>query len=211
MKGKFLERIKAGVGLLFILALFIVLSYLVQTNSAFLELFIRPGIFGILVYSLLHILAIVFAPVTVFPIIALASGIWGWFLAGVITLISWTIGAVLAFGIARRWGVPLVKRLVSLEKLYKLESRAEKYETFFSVLFLRVLIPADILSYALGLFSKIGWKTYTVATLVGMAPFVFIYSYLGTINFIYQIWILLIFGIGYLVYLIVQRIIAMRN
>jgi uncharacterized membrane protein YdjX (TVP38/TMEM64 family) len=206
MNSKSLDRLKASGGLLFVLFLFVFLSYLVQTNSVYLEAFIVPGILGVLVYSFLHIVAMVIAPVTVFPIIVLASGMWGWFWTGVITLISWTIGAMIAFWISRRWGVPLVKRLVSLEKLYLLESRAEKYETFFSILLLRVVIPADILSYALGLFSKVKMKTYFFATIIGMAPFVFVYSYLGTINFLYQIIILLLFGIGYLIFWIVKHL-----
>ncbi|MAG39670.1 hypothetical protein CMI41_01760 [Candidatus Pacearchaeota archaeon] len=208
---KDLEKLNAIGSLVVVLVLFVFLSYLVQSNSAYLEKFIQPGILGILIYSFLHILAMVVAPVTVFPIIVLASSIWGWFWTGVITLISWTIGASIAFLIARKWGVPLVKKLVSLKKLYALEARAERYETFFSILLLRVFIPADILSYALGLFSNVKFRVYFFATILGMAPFVFIYSYLGTINFLYQIIILLLFGIAYLLVLIIKRFKTLRR
>ncbi len=206
MNRREIEQIKAIGGLILILLLFILFSYLVQTNSSHLGALVVPGVMGVLIYSFLHILAMVVAPVTVFPIIVLASSIWGWFWAGMITWISWIIGALIAFLIARRWGVPLVRRLVSLDKLYKLESRAEKYETFFSILLLRAVIPADILSYALGLFSNVKMRTYFFATAIGIAPFVFVYSYLGTVNFLYQIIILLLFGIAYLSVMIYQRL-----
>jgi len=53
-------------------------------------------------------------------------------------------------------------------------------------------IPVDILSYALGLFSKITLKRYFLATLIGVTPFAFVLAYVGTISFYYQVATLLI-------------------
>ena len=52
---------------------------------------------------------------------------------------------------------------------------------------LRAIIPVDILSYALGLFSKVDFKTYALATMIGIIPFTVILSYLGTVPLWYQV------------------------
>jgi uncharacterized membrane protein YdjX (TVP38/TMEM64 family) len=201
MKKKNFKKLKAGLNIFFILFLFVLISFLVQTNSDYFYNLIGPGFLGILIYSLLNILAIVIAPLTVFPIVIIATSIWGWFLAGIITLISWTIGAIIAFVLARKYGIPLIRKFVPLNKLYKLESKILKYNKFFSIVFLRAIIPVDILSYALGLFTSIKFWTYTLATIIGMIPFIFIYTYFGSISFSYQIFILSCLGIFYLIIL----------
>jgi len=48
-------------------------------------------------------------------------------------------------------------------------------------------IPVDILSYAVGLFTDIHAITYFWATLVGIVPFAFIFSYAGMFPWYLQI------------------------
>ena len=64
-----------------------------------------------------------------------------------------------------------------LEKVHLIEKLIPQRNIFLSVIFLRMAIPVDVLSYALGLFSSISFKLYFVATLVGVSPFAFIFSY----------------------------------
>ena len=52
---------------------------------------------------------------------------------------------------------------------------------------MRIIIPVDVLSYALGIFSKIKTRTYLFATIIGIIPVVFLLAYLGTVPFEYQI------------------------
>jgi uncharacterized membrane protein YdjX (TVP38/TMEM64 family) len=51
---------------------------------------------------------------------------------------------------------------------------------------LRIAIPVDLLSYALGLFSKVRYRDYALATIIGISPLAFILAYLGTLPFIFQ-------------------------
>ena len=58
-----------------------------------------------------------------------------------------------------------------------------------------MVIPVDGLSYILGLFSKMSLKSYTLATIIGLTPFAFIWAYFGGMNFYYQIILFLVAGI----------------
>lgn len=189
-----------------VVVLFVLLSYFVQTKMDFFEGLMIEGWFGMVVYVLLKIVATVFAPVTVLPLIVLAVGMWGVWTAAVLTVVGWTIGGVIAFGLARRFGVPIVKRFVSLDELYEFEDKVKIGNGFWSVLFLRMIVPVDVLSYALGLFSRIGFWTYAFATFIGVIPFAFAFSYLGEVPYVYQVVLGLVFLIGVLAVLIWREV-----
>jgi uncharacterized membrane protein YdjX (TVP38/TMEM64 family) len=167
---------------LFSLASFFAGKYQAQMHS----LVANDNMLGMAAYILLTVLAVVFAPVSTLPLIPLASGVWGWFTAGVLSIIGWTMGAQTAFLLARRFGKPLVQKIVSLEKLQRIEDRIPKGHIFWTVVFLRISVPVDVLSYALGLFSRMKSVPYFFATLLGVAPFAFVFSYVGTLPFSYQ-------------------------
>ena len=193
----------AGFFSLFIVVfLFILFSYLVQTNLSFFEGFVVGGWLGMMVYVLLKIIATVFAPISVLPLIAVAVGLWGFWAAVFLTILGWVIGGIIAFGLARKFGVPIVRSFISLEDIYKLEDRVKIGNTFWSVVFLRMIMPVDVLSYALGLFSRIGFWNYALATIIGVVPFAFVFAYLGEVPYIYQIILGFVFLIGVLGYLI---------
>ncbi|PIN91305.1 hypothetical protein COU57_01195, partial [Candidatus Pacearchaeota archaeon CG10_big_fil_rev_8_21_14_0_10_32_14] len=58
---------------------------------------------------------------------------------------------------------------------------------FASIVLLRIVLPTDGLGYALGLFSNVKMKPYVIATILGTIPFAIIFTYLGTLNVLYQI------------------------
>ncbi len=183
----FSEKTKAFFGILIIVLLFILSSYFVRENIEVIKSFIGNDFIGILIYILISIIAIVIAPISMMPLVPIASNLWGWFYSGIIHIIGWTLGSIIVFFISRRYGVPLIKKFVSLEKINKFESKIPKENLFIDIVLLRMIIPIDILSYALGLFSKVDFKTYVLATLIGIIPFTFAFSYLGTIPLSYQI------------------------
>ena len=89
-------------------------SYVVQNNFSYFEKFIVKGVTGIVVYVLIEITSIVIAPVTTLPLIAVASNLWGWINAGLISIFAWTIGAWIAFVISRKYGVRIIKKFISI-------------------------------------------------------------------------------------------------
>jgi len=181
------QKTKSFLGLLIILVLFFLSSYFVRTNIEFLKELVGNNMYGILAYFIIIIIAIVIAPIGMVPLIPVASNIYGWFLAGVITVIGWTIGSIIVFVLCRAYGVDLIKKLISLKEIQKFESKIPKKNLFIDLILLRMIIPVDILSYAIGLLTKIDFKMFVLTTIIGVIPFAFIFSYLGTMPLWYQI------------------------
>lgn len=177
-----------------IVILFIFSSYLTQQSVGFFKELIGDGAKGMMLYVLFVILEVVVAPVSVVPLIPVATAIWGWLVSALLFLIGWTLGSLIAFQIARRHGVPLLKREDTFKKIRKIENIIPERNIFWGIVLLRFTIPLDLLSYAIGIFSGVNWKVYTLATLVGFAPLTFALAYLGTFSTMYQI-ILFVFGL----------------
>ena len=62
-----------------------------------------------------------------------------------------------------------------------------KKRLFFAVVFLRIAVPVDLLSYMLGLFAVMRFWPYMAATIIGITPFAFVFSYLADFNIWYQV------------------------
>jgi len=176
-------------GIVVILILFILASFIVHTYESEINMLTeRGGAFGMIAYIFIVVLAIVIAPISTVPLIPIASGLWGWFMAGVLSITGWAIGAQIAFHLARHFGKPLVEKLIPIDKLNKFEERFLKEHIFWTIVFLRLVIPVDILSYAIGLFSNIKSSIYFFATVIGILPFAFVLAYAGTLT----VWLQLI-------------------
>jgi len=193
------EKTKAILEILFIIALFLLLSYLVQTNLEFFQKLMGNNIYGMIVYVLIAITAIVVAPVTSLPLISVASNLWGVNITTFLSVVGWSIGSIIAFILARNYGVDTIKKLISLGAIHKFEKKIPEENIFWGIVFLRMITPPDVLSYALSLFSKMKLSHYIVATVIGLIPFAFVWAYIGLIPFQYQIIILLTAGIIFLV------------
>lgn len=121
------------------------------------------------------------------PLIPVASNLWGWQLAAILSVVGWTLGAWVSFTIARKYGLPLISRFISVKKLHAFEKKIPRNHIFLSIIILRIAVPVDLLSYALGLFSSIKTRDYIIATAIGVTPFAVIFALIGQIPFIYQV------------------------
>lgn len=174
---RFLELLP---GILFILTA--VGLYLLQGSQDYEEmraLFDNSGAWGPLVYVLILVVAVVVMPVTVMPLIPLASAMFGPFLTGVLSMIGWTIGGVIAFTIARYLGRPIIKYFISLEKLDQKVAHIPLKGRFLMLILLRITMPVDVISYAAGFSKAIGFWEFTLATVIGVSWFSFAFAYLG--------------------------------
>lgn len=135
------------------------------------------GLWGMVIYVLATIVATVVAPLSTVPLIPLVTIIWGPFLTSILNIIAWGIGSIIAFIIARYFGRSIIKRFIDLSAISKYERALGEKHLFWNILFLRALIPVDILSYAIGIFTTIKFKYYVIATFIGITPFAFILSY----------------------------------
>ncbi len=134
---------------------------------------------GLIILSSLLILATVVAPLNTLSLVPFASVTFGWEITAFVLIISWTIGAVIAFLIARHLGKGALRNWQMFRDAENYSSQVPHDLSFLSLIFLRMLIPVDILSYAVGLFTNISLFRYTLATLIGVTPFSFVWSYGG--------------------------------
>ena len=203
------DQIKAGIGIFIIIIIFLITSSFVQNNLEYIKSLIDFGLISMIIFVLILIIAVVIVPFNAVPLFPIASNIFGWLLTAILSIVGWTIGALIAFGLARKYGVILIKKFISLEQIGKYEKLIPEENIFWSIVFLRIAVPVDILSYVLGLFSHIKFRTYAIATLIGVSPAAFIFAYVGTLELRFQIIAFLIammiLSIGYLVKLLRKK------
>jgi uncharacterized membrane protein YdjX (TVP38/TMEM64 family) len=147
---------------------------------------------GVLLYLVLNIVDAGLVPGATLPLIPIASHVWGRIPAALVTTAGWTAGSMIAFLIARRWGYPIVQRITSVRRIREAK-RFIPENLFWSVVLIRLIMPMDVISYVLGLFTDIGWAEYLLATALGLTPSAFLLAYLGQLPHAYE---LFAFGIG---------------
>ncbi len=199
-------KISAYLSLAVVIILFIMISFIGQYYLEYFKNFIGREVFGIVSYILVIIFLTILAPLSSLPLIPLGSALFGPFFNALFNIVSWSIASATIFFICRKYGVPIVKRIVSLDKIKKAEEKISEKREFWSLVFLRMVIPVDILSYALGLFSKISFSRYILSTIIGITPFAFVFSYLGSFPVIWQL-----LGLGIALILILTGIAINRR
>lgn len=194
MKNK--QKIGSLTGIILIILLFILISFLVQNNIDFLRSYIENNFLSMFIYVLIMVLLTIIAPINDLLIVPIASAFWGWLISALLTLLGWAIGASIIFFVSRKYGVPLIKKIISLDKIYEYEEFMPKHHKFIGMILLRLAIPIDLMHYAISLFTRIKFWPYLLATVIGLAPLAFIVGYLGTLPTYIQI-------IGFIILLIV--------
>lgn len=186
------ETIKAITGIIVVISLFIIISFITQYYAEYFQSSLSNNIPSMVIYVLLLILEIILAPISVFPFIPIASAIWGSQNTFFLTLFGWTIGSIIAFLIARKIGVPLVERIVSSKDLDRVQAFIPEKNLFIGVIIIRVILPFDLISYAIGLFTHMTLRSYALATLIGFIPGTLFLAYFGDIPNEIKILLLLI-------------------
>jgi len=179
--------IRSYIPVALIIILFVGISFVAQTNLHFFEKLRMNTLEGMLLYVLTTIVATVLAPVSSLPLISVATNLWGWIAAGVLSIIGWFIGAAIVFELSRLYGKKLIGRIIDLQSIEAISAKLPQKYTLSFLILLRMSVPVDILSYALGLFTVVDRKTYYISTAIGIIPFAFIFSYFGTVSYQYQI------------------------
>lgn len=137
------------------------------------------GAWAPIVSALLMILQALVAPLPAF-VLSFANGLaFGTFWGGMLSLASASLAAVVSFWIARLLGRGPVEALVGRTHLGAADRWFLRWGAY-AILAARLVpvVSFDIISYAAGL-TRMGFWQFMLATVVGMAPATFIYSYLG--------------------------------
>lgn len=172
---------------LVILILFVGSGYFSQVHQdTLLELLGDDTTMAMFIYVVGATIATVIAPLSFLPAMPIAVALWGSFVAAVLSIIAWTLGAAIAFLLARKYGRPLVRRFVGEKKMAAFSELIPKKYFFVAVICMRIALPVDLLSYVLGLLEVIRFWPYLAATIIGITPFAFTLSYLAEFSPVFQ-------------------------
>lgn len=165
-------------GLLLVAAMGVALAMRQHFDAAALQAWVEEaGMIGPLLFVAIYALAtVLFLPGS---IITLAGGaLFGPFWGTLWNLTGATLGAALAFLVARYLGADWVARRAGpgLQRLN--DGVASEGWRFVAMVRLVPLLPFNLLNYALGL-TRISFVTYVLATWVFMLPGAFVYTWLG--------------------------------
>lgn len=133
---------------------------------------------GATVYLAAVAASVVLLPLSSLPLLPLAAHLYGFWLTAVLSAAGWWIGSLIAFQIARL-GRRYLERFASLETVDRLERRIPGDIGFGGIVVLRMILPVDIVSFALGLLKELRFSTYAIASLIGIVPFAVVWSYAG--------------------------------
>jgi uncharacterized membrane protein YdjX (TVP38/TMEM64 family) len=128
------------------------------------------GPYAPLIFIGLQILQVLFAPIP-----GELTGFVGGYLFGIglgfiYSTIGLCVGSYLAFAIARRLGLPFVRRFVGLETMARFDYLMEHQGAFFSFIFFLIPgLPKDYFCYLLGL-SPMHFFTFLVVSSIGRIP-----------------------------------------
>lgn len=148
-------------------------------DTSWLELWIEGhSVLGAGAYLLFVAASVVLMPFSSLPLLPLAARSFGVWTTALLSAAGWWLGCLAAFQIARL-GRRYLERLTSLEAVDRLEERIPRDVGFGGIVVLRMILPVDIVSFALGLLRHLEFRTYALASLVGIVPFAFVWSFAG--------------------------------
>ena len=196
------EKIKLIIFIFLLLIISLNFSKIIALYGNAEDIIQSSGVYGPIIYSLLMILVIIISPIPSSPLVIMAGMVFNPWLAIIYTLISATIGAILAFFIGRFFFKDILRKSFIKNDLYKKIQENPKKIT--SIIFLTRLMPQisfDLISYLAGL-TSIKLRSFIIATFFGMIPMIFILIFFGHYIINYKNIILLVLFIIFIVYTI---------
>ena len=111
-----MKYLKYILGAILATVLFVVISQVSQEYSDTLQQFTQQaGVIGVLSYIVVMMLSIVVAPIGTGFLLPIAANSWGPLLAAFYSIVGWTIGSMIAFWLAKKYGTKLVKNVQTIK------------------------------------------------------------------------------------------------
>ncbi len=152
---------------------------IIKNPLAVREFVLKFKILSPIVFILLVALQVIFAPIPG-QVIGIASGyIFGTVFGTLFCILGLLLGSFLAFLLSRKFGRPFVEKIISKEKISKLDNKVLKYGLF--PLFLVYLLPTfpdDLICFLAGL-SKIKTKDFLFISTIGRLPGFLVLNLIG--------------------------------
>jgi uncharacterized membrane protein YdjX (TVP38/TMEM64 family) len=135
-------------------------------------------VLGAAIYLLALVASVVLLPLSSLPLLPLATRCFGVPMTALLSATGWWIGCLIAFQIARL-GRGYLERVTSMAAVDRIEEKIPNDVGFGGIVVLRMILPVDVVSFALGLLKHLRFRTYATASLLGILPFSLVWSYAG--------------------------------
>ena len=135
-------------------------------------------VLGAAIYVAALVASVVLLPLSSLPLLPLATRCFGVPMTALLSATGWWIGCLIAFQIARL-GRGYLERVTSMAAVDRIEEKIPNDVGFGGIVVLRMILPVDVVSFALGLLKHLRFRTYATASLLGILPFSFVWSYAG--------------------------------
>ncbi len=146
-------------------------------------------------------LAVLLPAASNLPLLPIAVTAWGPLPAAGLLLLGWTIGSMLAYALGRRARPFVLRHWPSVLHAADIERLIHPRHRLLSLIVLRASFPVDVLSHALGLFSRrTSGAEVMLSTALGAAPFALLFAYVPTMSTTMQAAVLLVTGAGFVIY-----------
>jgi uncharacterized membrane protein YdjX (TVP38/TMEM64 family) len=174
------QLLPAARGTLAVVLLFALALWVTRRHAAAIEgLLAAHATTGVLVFVATSAVAVLLPVLTNLPLVPLAELAWGpWCTAGLL-LLGWTLGAVAAFALGRHAQPHILRLFPSVARHADIDRLIHPQHRLWSLVLLRATFPVDVLSCALGAFSRSTTPAEQAwSTVIGAAPFALLFAWL---------------------------------
>jgi uncharacterized membrane protein YdjX (TVP38/TMEM64 family) len=138
---------------------------------------------GVLLFLASTVVAVLLPMLSNLPLVPLAVLAWGPGWTALLLLIGWVLGASLSFALGRHGRQMILRRFPWVRRHADVDRLIHPRHRLASLVLLRMTFPVDVLSYALGLFSRqTTWLDNTLSTALGAAPFAVVFALVPTMS-----------------------------
>lgn len=195
------------IGTFIVIILFVCAEIVAQTYTPEIQSILHTlGVGGQIFFVLMAMLAVIVPVWSNMFLLPFGVMMWGPLETALLCIVGWWIGSLTSFYIGRMYQEWLLRKYPSLTRYRIVDSYIPHKHTLVSLVFLRMTMPVDVLSYALGLFSaRISWKQNAITTLIGITPFAFVFSYIGELPLFVQVSIFVVTTGFFVLYFVLQK------
>ena len=138
---------------------------------------------GIVVFVASSALAVLMPLLTNLPLLPVAVLAWGPWWTAWLLLLGWVAGAALSFWLGRHARAAILRRFPSVSRHADIDRLIDPRHRLASLIVLRMTFPVDVLSYALGLFSRhTTLADNALSTALGAAPFALLFAWFPALS-----------------------------
>jgi uncharacterized membrane protein YdjX (TVP38/TMEM64 family) len=138
---------------------------------------------GVVVFFVTSVVAVLMPVLSNLPLLPIAVLAWGPAPTAILLLAGWVVGAALSFTLARRARSRVLRAFPSVMRHARIDRLIDPSHRLGSLILLRMTFPVDVLSYALGLFSReTTVQQNTLSTVIGAAPFAIVFAWFPALS-----------------------------